>query len=86
MREATGGRVRGAFLRPPDVEEIEIDPTTGAVALAGCPARRVEYFLTGTEPAMTCPGWSEPWRRDEPGPAGEPNLLERIFDEWLERL
>jgi penicillin-binding protein 1B len=86
LREATGGRVRGAFLRPPDVEELEIDPATGSVALAGCPARRVEYFLAGTEPATTCPGWSEPWRRDEPGAPGEPNLLERIFDQWLERL
>jgi penicillin-binding protein 1B len=83
LRDATGGRVRGAFLRPPDVEEIEIDPITGSVALAGCPTRRPEYFLAGTEPSTTCPGWSEPWRRAEPG---EPNLLERIFDAWLERL
>jgi penicillin-binding protein 1B len=83
LREATGGQVRGAFLRPADVQEIEIDPTSGAVALAGCPARRLEYFLAGTEPAMTCPGWSEPWRGDEPG---APNLLERIFDAWLDRL
>ena len=44
-------------------------------ALAGCPERRVEYFLPGTEPATTCPGWVEPWRRSEPG---EPNLLEKV--------
>jgi penicillin-binding protein 1B len=83
LREATGGNVRGVFLRPPDVEEIEIDPTTGAVALAGCPSRRVEYFLAGTEPSATCPGWSEPWRRE---PTGEPGLLERIFQSWIDRL
>jgi membrane carboxypeptidase/penicillin-binding protein len=85
LREATGGKVRGAFLRPPDVEEIEIDPTSGAVALAGCPTRRVEYFLPGTEPATTCPGWAEPWRRDEAA-GGERNILEKLFDSWLERL
>jgi hypothetical protein len=32
---------------------------------------------------MPCPGGSEPGRGDEPG---EPNLLERIFDAWLDRL
>jgi penicillin-binding protein 1B len=83
LREATGGRVRGAFVRPPEVEPIEIDPTSGALALAGCPARRVEYFLAGTEPATTCPGYGEPWQREE---RGAPNLLERIFDRWLQRL
>jgi len=83
LRDATGGTVRGAFLRPPDVAEIEIDPTSGAVALAGCPARRAEYFLPGTEPTTTCPGWAEPWRADDPG---KPNLMERMFDAWLERL
>ena len=78
-----GGGCAGRSCAPPDVEEIEIDPISGAVALAGCPTRRVEYFLPGTEPATTCPGWVEPWRRSEPG---EPNLLERIFDSWLDRL
>jgi membrane carboxypeptidase/penicillin-binding protein len=83
LREATGGRVRGVFLRPPEVEAIEIDPVSGALALAGCPTRRIEYFLPGTEPTTTCPGWGEPRRRDDPG---GPNLLERIFEAWLERL
>jgi hypothetical protein len=41
----------------------------------------VEYFLPGTEPTTTCPGWSEPWSAD-----GKPNLMERIFDTWLDRL
>jgi penicillin-binding protein 1B len=82
LREATGGTVRGAFLRPPDVEEIEIDPTSGAVALAGCPERRLEYFLAGTEPTLTCPGWAEPGRAADPG---DRNLIEQLFDSWLNR-
>ena len=81
MREATGGTVRGAFVRPYEVEEIEIDPMTGAVALAGCPARRVEYFLPGTEPTTTCPGWADRWQRRT-----GPGLLERLFETWLDRL
>jgi penicillin-binding protein 1B len=83
LRAATGGQVRGAFLRPPDVEPIEIDPTSGALALAGCPERRTEYFLVGTGPSTTCPDSAAPWR---PGEPVEPNLLERIFDAWLDRL
>jgi penicillin-binding protein 1B len=82
LRDATGGAVRGVFLRPPDIEQIEIDPSSGALALAGCPARRAEYFLPGTGPTMTCPGWAEPWRVDD---LGQPNLVERIFDAWLDR-
>jgi penicillin-binding protein 1B len=81
VREATGGAVRGAFLRPPEVDEIEIDPMTGAVALAGCPARRVEYFLQGTEPLDTCPGWADRWE-----PRKGRGLLERLFETWLDRL
>jgi len=83
MREATGGSVRGAFLRPPEVDEVEIEPTTGALALAGCPARRVEFFLHGTEPISTCPGWGEGWN---PADGSAPGLLERLFDSWLDRL
>jgi penicillin-binding protein 1B len=83
LREATGGSVRGTFLRPPEVDEVEIEPTTGALALAGCPARRVEYFLHGTEPVGTCPGWGQGWN---PADGSAPGLLERLFDSWLDRL
>jgi penicillin-binding protein 1B len=81
IREATGGAVRGVFLRPPEVGEIEIDPMTGAVALAGCPSRRVEYFLQGTEPVDTCPSWADRWE-----PRSGRGILERLFDSWLDRL
>src|SRR5262245_55015979 len=82
VRDATGGSVRGAFPRPPEVEEVEIEPETGALALAGCPSRRIEFFLHGTQPLSTCPGWAEPWRHDD----GSPGVLERLFDSWLNRL
>jgi penicillin-binding protein 1B len=52
---ATGGVVRGAFPRPPAIERVAIDPATGAVALAGCPESRDEYFLRGTLPDEFCP-------------------------------
>ena len=55
LSEVSGGRVRGAFTKPASVERIEIDPTTGARAFAGCPERRPEFFLAGTAPKETCP-------------------------------
>jgi membrane carboxypeptidase/penicillin-binding protein len=57
LAEATGGDVAGMFPVPGDVAELEIDPTTGALALDGCPERRPEFFLRGTEPIDTCPQW-----------------------------
>jgi penicillin-binding protein 1B len=57
LAEATGGDVAGMFPVPGDVVELEIDPTTGALALDSCPERRPEFFLRGTEPIDTCPPW-----------------------------
>jgi len=73
VEEATGGRVRGAFPRPPRVERVEIEPATGALALAGCPERRTEYFLPGTLPTEVCPD----------GAADGPERIHRRFLEWL---
>jgi membrane carboxypeptidase/penicillin-binding protein len=55
IEELTGGVVPGAFLRPPEVEVLEIEPSTGSLALAGCPERRREFFLRGTAPTDVCP-------------------------------
>ncbi len=78
VKEATGGRARGAFLPPADVTRIAIDPLTGARALAGCPRSADEYFLRGTEPEATCPEW----RRAE----GESDRwLGRVLRGWLGR-
>lgn len=51
----SGGEIRGGFLRPREIESVEIDPMTGERALWGCPRSRAEYFLIGTAPVETCP-------------------------------
>jgi penicillin-binding protein 1B len=86
VREATGGELRGTFLRPAEVVEAEIDPLSGDLALAGCPRRAPEIFIRGTEPVTTCPEWASAGR--EPRRPGErrPNFLERLFQDWLNRL
>ena len=61
LKEATGGRVQGAFPRPSAIAVAEIDPATGALALAGCPRRQPEYFLRGTEPRIVCPDGGYPF-------------------------
>ena len=53
-REALGERVRGRFLKPPDVVVLAIDPLSGALASSTCPRRRREYFVAGTEPTDIC--------------------------------
>ena len=99
LKEATGGSVDGVFPVPGDVAELEIEPSTGALALEGCPERRAEYFLRGTEPLETCPQWKSPPPKlapSEPVPAprelprrprkradDEPGLIDR-FRRWLE--
>jgi penicillin-binding protein 1B len=65
MTDAGGKRVRGAFPRPQSVRELEVHPETGAVALAGCPERVVEYFLRGTEPTRVCTWRSNSEESDE---------------------
>ncbi len=80
MRAATGGEIRGAFLPPPGVQRVEIDPLTGARALPGCPRRRSEYFLQGTTPEETCP--RTPWTKRHPRD-DTPGVIERLFDRWL---
>jgi penicillin-binding protein 1B len=56
MEETSGGRVRGVFPRPADIERAEIAPSSGAIALRGCPEEaRPEYFLPGTLPSTFCP-------------------------------
>ena len=65
----SGGQIRGGFIRPREVESIEIDPMTGERALWGCPRSRPEYFLIGTAPVETCPR----------GMPSFPGFFERFF-------
>jgi penicillin-binding protein 1B len=80
VQELTGGVVRGAFLRPPEVQEVEIEPATGALALAGCPERRSELFLAGTLPDEVCPLGAVAGERDRGFQA-----TRRQFFDWLRR-
>jgi penicillin-binding protein 1B len=82
VRHVTGGNVRGSFLPPPGVERVEIEPSTGALALSDCPERRAEYFLDGTAPSAVCPAGSVAGRDD-----GDSRASRREFFDWLrERL
>ena len=86
VKEASGGDVAGIFPVPGDVAELEIEPTTGAIALDGCPERRAEFFLRGTEPVETCPQWRgaptpPPLREREERPSEEPQRQRRREDE-----
>jgi membrane carboxypeptidase/penicillin-binding protein len=91
LKEATGGVVPGVFEAPPSIRRIEIDPTSGAVALAGCPRRDFEYFIEGTEPRATCPegGWlvrdneESGEGADARGARPRGGWLDRLFDRWF---
>ncbi len=58
VREAVGTRIRGRFIPPRNIERLEIDPESGALAVSGCPERRSEIFLSGTAPSEICDGRS----------------------------
>ena len=75
VKAALGDEVRGDFLPPPEVHRLDIDPSSGALALASCPERRAEFFLPGTEPEHTCPA-------DGDGP-GSGSGRRRGFFGWL---
>lgn len=40
---------------PADVSELQVDPSSGMKARSGCPQKRREVFLAGTEPPAECP-------------------------------
>ncbi len=82
VKDLTGGTVRGVFRQPAGVERAEIEPTTGALALAGCPERRAEFFLAGTLPEHTCPAGRSGIAKAEGDDS--PGVRSRFFD-WLRR-
>lgn len=60
VRDVTGGRVEGAFNRPQNIVERDINPDTGALALPGCRRRSSEIFIEGAEPRERCPTLATP--------------------------
>jgi penicillin-binding protein 1B len=72
MLDAVGTQVRGSFLRPPSVSELQINPDTGALAMVGCPKRATEYFLRGTEPTEIC-SWNDDRERVQPEAGDDPS-------------
>ena len=59
---------------------VDIDPLTGARAVWGCPERKRELFLEGTEPTDVCP-------RGAVAGADEEGFqrTQRLFFDWLRR-
>ncbi len=39
---------------PEGIVSVDIDPTTGQLATAGCPSARTEVFISGTQPVELC--------------------------------
>ncbi|MBI5243737.1 MAG: PBP1A family penicillin-binding protein [Elusimicrobia bacterium] len=46
---------QGSWPRPDGVVSVEVDPGSGLRVQSGCPSRRTELFLAGTEPRAGCP-------------------------------
>ncbi|MEN8185367.1 MAG: hypothetical protein ABFS46_22860, partial [Myxococcota bacterium] len=63
---------------------VDVDPLSGAQALAGCPRRAPEWFLRGTEPRSVCPRGVYVERNGAPGSGDERGMIERLFDRWFE--
>jgi membrane carboxypeptidase/penicillin-binding protein len=74
VKQVVGDRVTGHFLRPASLRRVDVNPDTGALALATCPSRRPELFLPGTEPEVFCGVGGEP------GVAGESGFLRWLRD------
>jgi 1A family penicillin-binding protein len=55
MRKAVAARPVTDFTKPDTVVSVSIDPTTGYLATEGCPVKRDEYYIAGTEPNEYCP-------------------------------
>ena len=55
MRAALASKPAVDFVKPDNVVTVSIDPTTGFLASPGCPQKRDEFYLIGTEPTQYCP-------------------------------
>ena len=55
MKDATRDDPVEEFPEPKGVKSVVIDPASGLLARSGCPVRRTETFIAGTEPTAYCP-------------------------------
>ncbi len=54
MKEASADRPGGDFVRPDGIVETRICGDSGMRAVSGCPHKRDELFIAGTEPLRDC--------------------------------
>lgn len=54
MKEAAADRPGGDFARAEGIMEVRICPESGMIARSGCPRKRSELFIAGTEPLREC--------------------------------
>jgi 1A family penicillin-binding protein len=54
MRKAVAGKAAVDFPRPETIVSISIDPATGFLSTEGCPTKRDEVYIAGTEPTEYC--------------------------------
>ena len=84
-----------SFTAPAGIVSAQIDPESGLLATANCPAVRTEFFIAGTEPVEACSlhggggtrvaGWdatpAAPGSPNSPNPSseGKPNQKKGLF-------
>jgi 1A family penicillin-binding protein len=79
MQQATRDKPARIFPVPSGVTQVSIDTETGQLATGNCPHTRMEYFVSGTEPTVTCSLHPEENRSDSS------SILDR-FIEWFREL
>ncbi|SFI68899.1 transglycosylase domain-containing protein [Thermoflavimicrobium dichotomicum] len=80
MKQATSKQPTRIFPIPPDARGVYIDQETGYLATPHCPKTRMEYFVKGTEPVISCP--VHPMTHS--GHSEEPSLWEKIWN-WFQQ-
>lgn len=75
MNRVSSYRPLGMFSIPTGIKAVYINEETGYVANENCPSQKMEYFVSGTEPTISCPAPEE--TEDK-----KPSLFDQI-SEWL---
>jgi len=75
MKEASADRPGEVYTRPANVVEVLVCPESGMLARSGCPGKKGEMFLEGSEPRSECAihrggimGWLQKMLGKEPKP------------------